>query len=364
MYWIPILLVLSIQGFFIASIFFIKNRRSNKSFFWLATVILLVSLQLLFYSFGYGEQYLFAASLFGIPSFAPLLYGPLFYLFIRDTIQETILTKRELFHLIPIFLFVAINNEFFISGISEKTQMIEAMFTSDNTGHYLSGKSLLNSIILLGSNAAYWIKSYRLINDADLSNSSKPLFNYIISFFGLYIAGLFLYRLSLFLGLGYHDVFCFVIKLYMGVTLYFAAYRFLNISIDELRSGGKNKYSTSTLSSSRKNEIWDRVTSYLDADNNYLNSDLKLSKLADELEIPSNYISQVVNERHEGGFNRLVNNLRIEFSTNLLLNSNLKIYAVALESGFGNKSTFNQEFKRLKGCTPSKFREKQIKNDV
>ncbi|MDR0963246.1 MAG: helix-turn-helix domain-containing protein [Clostridium sp.] len=47
---------------------------------------------------------------------------------------------------------------------------------------------------------------------------------------------------------------------------------------------------------------------------------------------------------------------RIKSAESLLLNPNLSITEIALQSGFSSLSTFNRTFKRTKNCTPSEYR--------
>lgn len=57
-------------------------------------------------------------------------------------------------------------------------------------------------------------------------------------------------------------------------------------------------------------------------------------------------------------FSEYINSLRIEYLKRqiaLNTNGNLKLLDLALESGFGSKSTFNNVFKREVGMTPSEF---------
>ena len=53
-------------------------------------------------------------------------------------------------------------------------------------------------------------------------------------------------------------------------------------------------------------------------------------------------------------------NIRVGYASKLLTNPSQNISGIAYESGFGNISNFNRQFKNIKGITPSQFR-KQIK---
>ncbi|MCZ4318388.1 tetratricopeptide repeat protein [Aequorivita viscosa] len=90
----------------------------------------------------------------------------------------------------------------------------------------------------------------------------------------------------------------------------------------------------------------------------YLNPDLSLKDLASYLELPANYVSQLLNLGFEKNFSEYVNTFRVnEFKERVLLEENkgLTIMAVAYDSGFNSKTVFNTFFKRIEGTTPNSF---------
>lgn len=57
-------------------------------------------------------------------------------------------------------------------------------------------------------------------------------------------------------------------------------------------------------------------------------------------------------------FTQYVNNIRIGFACQLLLEKNLSVAAICYECGYENLSYFNRQFKKLKGISPLQFRKK------
>lgn len=90
----------------------------------------------------------------------------------------------------------------------------------------------------------------------------------------------------------------------------------------------------------------------------FLDSNLTLPQLAEHLETTSHRLSQCINQMFEQNFSEWLNGYRIQEAQRLLLETDNKILAIALESGFNSLSVFNPAFKRITGITPTQFRKK------
>ena len=93
----------------------------------------------------------------------------------------------------------------------------------------------------------------------------------------------------------------------------------------------------------------------------YLDSDLTLSKLSKLTTIPDRDISRALNHVLNVNFHEFVNDYRVAtFKSNLQLAelSHLSLLGIAMESGFGSKSTFNLVFKAKEGITPKQYLQK------
>ncbi|MBY5958618.1 helix-turn-helix domain-containing protein [Membranicola marinus] len=87
----------------------------------------------------------------------------------------------------------------------------------------------------------------------------------------------------------------------------------------------------------------------------FQNPSLSLRELAEKVNINSNKLSWLLNERIGQNFNEYINSLRLEnFKENALnpANSHLTLLGLAYESGFNSKSVFNAFFKKTEGMTP------------
>lgn len=96
-----------------------------------------------------------------------------------------------------------------------------------------------------------------------------------------------------------------------------------------------------------------RLQKLMDEENAYLNSDLTIDTLAKALNTNSTYISKCLHEELNTSFYEYVNGRRIEFAQKQLIESDEKIEAIAIQSGFNSSRAFLRVFKQTTGQTPT-----------
>ncbi len=101
-----------------------------------------------------------------------------------------------------------------------------------------------------------------------------------------------------------------------------------------------------------------QLLSYSRNEKPYLNPDLTLAGLSDELKVSPEYLSGILNGRLGINFFDFVNRYRVEeFKAQCKdpKNKNITLIGLAYNSGFNSKATFNRVFKKSVGCTPSEY---------
>jgi adenylate cyclase len=101
-----------------------------------------------------------------------------------------------------------------------------------------------------------------------------------------------------------------------------------------------------------------RLLELIETEEPYLNPDLSLRSLANQVAINPNQLSWLLNEHVGKNFNEFINHYRIEAFKKLAsdpVNSNLTVMALAYDSGFNSKTVFNTYFKKETGITPKEF---------
>ncbi len=121
-----------------------------------------------------------------------------------------------------------------------------------------------------------------------------------------------------------------------------------------------SKYRKSGLDPTKAAEIEETLLALMEKHGPQEDSELTLQELADRLGVSPHNLSEVINGRLGTSFHDFVNGYRVEEAKRRLRDPDFAhqtILAVALESGFRSKSTFNKIFKRFTGVTPSRFRQ-------
>lgn len=84
--------------------------------------------------------------------------------------------------------------------------------------------------------------------------------------------------------------------------------------------------------------------------------ELTVARLGRRLGVPARAVSVAVNRVTGENTSRYINEFRVQHAAHLLECSNLSVTDIMLESGFISKSSFNTEFRRITGRTPSEHR--------
>jgi AraC-like DNA-binding protein len=121
------------------------------------------------------------------------------------------------------------------------------------------------------------------------------------------------------------------------------------------------KYSRSGLRDDQAEEYLRTLISFVEKNKIFLDRDLTIHDLASQTGIPRHYITQLLNEKHGRNFFTFINEYRVKEVIERFSDPRFNHYtilAIALDSGFNSKTTFNSIFKTQTGLTPSQYREK------
>jgi AraC-like DNA-binding protein len=305
--------------------------------------------------------------------FVAFTYGPLLYLYVRFMTDPT---RRfnwlALIHFIPFAVFFA------VSVIYREVPLVKDLRTFFAPDRFISLR-LVYGICFAMSVTIYSILSFIEIkkHQANLKNlisytSGVITLNWLkiisISFYVTFLIFFIFGGLNIIGNIIPFDPY-FVV--FTFIALFSFAYSFYGIKQPiifgqevKIRDEDKKeteKYTKSGLKEKQAQEYLYRLLSCMETAKPYLDRDLTIHDLAQQTGIPRHHITQVLNEKHKKNFFTFINEFRVKEVISRFAdpkNNNFTILAIAYDSGFNSKTTFNSIFKSITGKTPSDFREK------
>jgi len=367
MFWSALFTISIAQGLFLVSVIAWRAAKNTLA----SRLIIAMLLIMILTNFGYlvirTDLLHYIPGMFALPFGMMLLFGPLFYLYSRSVVDSSFRWKPVYWlHFVPYLLQLLHNMPMFLL---EKKFMIEFI------NYFLAGEApirgmekvifVLQDLHLL----IYLFFTFRWMRSAGSMYASLP-YNVPFAARMKWLRELF-YCLSLFL-LTVVSLYVIVMingkydpvtnYLYTCVTtciIYFIAYKLVlhpGLVIPDFTQ----KYKTYMPFSGEEGEKYLRKLKQLMEESKlFTNPDLKLSVLAEALELPAHQVSKLINEKLGRSFNDFVNEYRVrEFIARLNdpRYESYTIFGIALDVGFNSKSAFNAAFKKITGTTPSAYK--------
>jgi len=304
-----------------------------------------------------------------------MLHGPFLYIYIQTLVSgRRQLSRTHLLHILPFVIFnLYILISSFFPEVSGKLNIEQLSPEYDPPFLFL-----FFLILTALSGTAYLTLTIRLFKKLDI----KIFYNYSSS------AGIdlnWLRKLVLVFGIVwtiligvtiihhvfrmFSMVFCtdgLFLSLSVFVILigYFGLKQKLIFSSEEISINRENtkthtKYAGSRLTDSEARQYTEKLIQYMESSKPYLNPDLSLSQLSEEIGITSHYLSQVINEKFNHNFFDFINGYRVEAFKEKINDpsySNYSFLGIAFECGFNSKSAFNRIFKQMTGLTPTQYK--------
>lgn len=123
-----------------------------------------------------------------------------------------------------------------------------------------------------------------------------------------------------------------------------------------LKESRVNEFSVAT-----QQELYADLLSHMHTNKPYLNSELRLVGLADEMGLSSHMISKLINDQSGKNFNHFINDFRLVEAERLLLeNDEVFVKNIYYDVGFNSKGAFYKAFKAKNKCTPSDFKNQTL----
>jgi AraC-like DNA-binding protein len=120
------------------------------------------------------------------------------------------------------------------------------------------------------------------------------------------------------------------------------------------------KYARSGLRDDSARYYVDKLQALMRDQKAFLDCDLTLRTLAGMLKLRPHHLSQILNEQLGKSFYDFINEHRVAHAKELLTanaDAAMTILDIAFASGYANKASFYNAFKRFVGMTPTRYRE-------
>lgn len=113
---------------------------------------------------------------------------------------------------------------------------------------------------------------------------------------------------------------------------------------------------STTASQGQDAEIEANLRKLLQENKLFLDPEITVQRLARRLHIPSRNLSAAINRTQQMNVSQYVNEFRLAFAADLLVNNDASVSHIATQSGFMTRSNFYREFQRVFGQSPSDYR--------
>lgn len=359
--------------FFLAAILVTKKNKSEADWI-LAVWLIVIGIHLVFYYLFYTNQITAFPWLLGFEAPFPLLHGPLLFLYTASLTQQLNNRKNSLLHFAPVMAVYIYLSRFILSPANEK------VWVYDHKGAgYEAYMNFMNMAIIL-SGVSYialsWQKLERHRKNIAAQFSSIDKIN--LTWLRNLIICLSLIWVAVILGNDlYIHAFAVLMVLYIGyfgikqVGIFTHQLPFENTPVpaladiaavpagltDDLK-GEKSKYLKSGLNESAAENILLQLQRVMDQEKLYTNPELTLADLSRHLEVHPNNLSQVINSMTGKNFYDYINDQRVDaFKKAVALpdNQRFTLLALAYECGFNSKTSFNRNFKKATGLSPTEY---------
>lgn len=331
-------IVAILQGIFVLSVLLINRRAYKKTTFWLLFGCLL---SVLMYIVGDDDHNLFISEkdwfLFDSSLFVTFLF--LFFRYYRSEKQEFVLLDA-LFFLPNIFYFL-------IEGI-------EILMVEEN---------IFIKIIELIIEFTFVIYLMVIVYTVITSKKSHWFIYVVIPITILFSLSLLKDLVVLFgfkeISFFEDEIFETYLLLLVAFFFYFVAFKLLIKDKEVLPKIEASKYKNSNLNTEIIEKYKTEIINSMEIDKLYLNSKFTIHDLSEKLNVPRQYISEILNVHMHTSFQDFLNQYRIEDFVKRLekdQNDHYTLFGIATDVGFNSKSTFNATFKKIKGITPNQYK--------
>lgn len=362
----------SFQLLFVALFLMLHKKGKRRNNFLLGLVFLLFSISMADFAIRISGIEISNQFLHLIDDGFFLLYGPLIYFYVLGVVfMDLKLKPKHFLHLIPFALYLVYLAYSFISVEAEQRNLFSQRVSSGTLPAwiYLAGISVYLYIFAYLWLAYTTVRSYRKVIKTKFSSLNEVNLNWL-SFIIRSFATITVIAMVHNVIPALHNI----IVLYASlILLLLFTFYFINrvllkaLNQPEIFAGIEfkdvaEKYKGSGLNKTEVENYYSKLQLILENEKLYLDPQLMLQDLADKLQVSPKTLSQVINQSTGKNFFDFINAYRCEEVKMIMAGADPKVTVLEImyEAGFNSKSSFNSEFKKRNGVTPTEFRKSII----
>ncbi|MBR9919976.1 MAG: AraC family transcriptional regulator [Bacteroidetes bacterium] len=360
--WTTLFLVVSLFGLCLAGLLAAKTetRKNNWPIILLVTGFSLIMIQYVFiwtgYRLVYPYVYFFEAAWY--LSFGPLLYTYLSRFYKKDF-------KIHIGHFLPAIIALCLSVVFYYptTGFTNFEPLSGNPFLQLTRQIRFPWISNISLTIYFFMSVDFVRNFEKELAQKETNQLRQTWTNYILRFYGLFLIALISYYVLVPFPF-FNSLWDYAISLCMSAGIYglgFLVFKEREIFDGSLLAGIFLPDSEKPgLTEKTKKELFEKLRTHMEGEKPYLNSEIRLVHLADQLGFSSHLLSHIINDRTNRNFNQFINEYRLEEASRLLIQSQLPIKEICYGVGFNNKTTFYTAFKNQFGTTPVGYRKRQL----
>ncbi len=348
--WTSGFLIAVAMGLFLFGMLVTSRNKRNLP---IAYIILAFCL-ILFQYVLYWTRYQFEFPYLGfVPHLCYYTIGPLFYLYFLNLYNREVRFNYAL-HFLPVLLMLIPNVQIWLKymGISSPDGPLMQI--------------PYNAWIIIGHMGLYFVLILRLVQRHRSPGGEFAQVRHNWSRLLLWLFGLFIFAYVSYYVLVNFSFFSpewdYMISITMSISIYAIGYfifRQPKIFDGELFAHLflPRTDKDDSVEAALTKEFYEYLTKYMAAEKPYLDNELRLVHLADQVGFSTHLLSKIINERSGKNFNQFINDYRLEEAEKLLVEDlDASIKTIYFDVGFNNKATFYKAFKNRYNCTPSEFK--------
>jgi len=354
------------QLFFVSLYLFMNRKGDARSNLLLGLSLLLLAISIGNITLNVIDPELSYGIIYAIDDGFFFLYGPLIYFYVQNVIYRDFKFRLlHIIHLIPALLYYLY---FFISLFISLHIDNANLADSDTESEFSLAKALIIGSVFLYLLGYLWFARRAILfyrseirkNFSTVEGINLNWLMFILRSFVIITLIAMTHNIQPILNSNTLNV---VTLIALVVFIFYFINRVLvkALNYPEILSGiewsAKGKYQGSNLSSDEIGLINQKLISAIQDEKLFLNPDLTIKEVADSIGSNTKNVSQVINQMHHKNFFDFINSYRCaEVKQILEAEEKSTIMEAMFQAGFNSKSSFNKEFKKLTGQTPTEFK--------